>query len=372
MRFWQTLTAVTFKEFITVFRDRTALFFMFFPPLVQIIAFGFALDMDIKHMYTVVLDEDRTKDSRAVVDTFVSTGSFRVVGEARSIEELREYLRAGKARVGIQIPPDFSQRLRRGEGAQVQVLIDGSNSTPALQALNTSLGVGFRYSLLALAQKSGVREVPLEIRPQVLYNPGLRSQNFFIPGVIGLALQIATVFSTALAVVRERERGTLEQLLISPISRPGLMLGKILPYFTISAAMSALLFWIMRGLFDVPIAGDLWALIAATLVYIFTLLSLGLLISTVAENTMQSFQMTLALILPSVFFSGLIFPRETMPWIFYAIGEVLPATYFIDLVRAIVVRGARWSDYARELSILCGMGAFIFAVCSFRFRRTLG
>jgi ABC-2 type transport system permease protein len=363
--------AILYKEFIVVLRDPMTLFFMFFPPLIEMIAFGYALDNDIKHMGTVVLDEDRTVESRQLVERFVNTQTFRVVGEARSVSELAAWMRQGKALAAVQIPPDFTRELRAGRTAHVQVLIDGSSSTPALQALNTALGVSLRQSLMTLLAETGRRNVPIEVRPQVLYNPAMRSPNFFVPGVIGVVLQIATTFATAMSVVRERERGTLEQLLVSPLSRWGLMLGKIVPYLCIGLAMAAGLFAIMRWLFDVPIVGSLTALLVATVFYIFALLSLGLLISTRAENQMQALQMTMIFIMPSVFFSGFIFPRETMPWIFQALGACLPTTYFIALLRAIILRGASLADFWPHLIILGSMGWALFTLCALRFRKRI-
>ena len=222
-------TAILYKEFIVVFRDRTALFFMFFPPMLQIIAFGFALDLDVKHMPTALLNQDRSLDSRQLVDAFVNTETFRIVKVVDSPEESAATIRRGEAYLGIEIPPNFARELRARHTAYVQVLIDGSSSTSGLQALNTAISVTFNESLKRLIPESGRSGIPIEVRPQVLYNPALRSPNFFVPGVIGTALQLATVFATALSIVRERERGTLEQLLVSPISRWGLMLGKIVP-----------------------------------------------------------------------------------------------------------------------------------------------
>src|SRR5215218_5168807 len=265
---------------------------MFFPPLIQLVAFGFALDMDVKHMGMIVLDEDRTAESRHFIEKLVNTETFRVVQEAHSVNEMTALIRRGKACVGVQIPPDFTRELRAGRNAQVQVLIDGSNSSTALSALNTAVGVAFRESLGILLGEAGRRDLPLEVRPQMLFNPDMRSANFFVPGVIGIALQIATVFATSLSLVRERERGTLEQLLVSPLSRWGLMLGKIIPYLVIGFAMACGLFLLMRFLFQVPIAGSVTLLLLASLLYIFSLLSLGLLVSTRAENQMQALQMT--------------------------------------------------------------------------------
>ena len=364
-------SAIVYKEFIVVLRDPMTLFFMLFPPLIEMIAFGYALDNDVKHMSTVVLDEDRTVESRRLIEEFVNTQTFRVAGEAQNLSEFAAFLRRGKAYVGVQIPPDFTRELRAGRTAHVQVVIDGSSSTIALQALNTALSVTLRESMSDLMRASGRQSIPIEIRPQVLYNPAMRSPNFFVPGVIGVVLQIATTFATAMSIVRERERGTIEQLLVSPLSKWGLMLGKITPYLVIGMAMATGLFAIMRWLFDVPIAGDITALYVSTLLYVFCLLSLGLLVSTRAQNQIQALQMSMVFIMPSVFFSGFIFPRETMPWIFQALGACLPTTYFIELERAIILRGADLEEFWPHLVVLAGMGVGLFALCALRFRRQI-
>jgi ABC-type multidrug transport system permease subunit len=366
------LSAILFKEFIIVWRDPMTLFFMFFPPLVEMIAFGYALDTDVKHMAMVVLNEDRTVESRQLIDRFVNTETFRVVGEVQSIEEMASEIRRGRAYAGLQIPPKFTEKIRAGHPAQVQLLVDGSNSTTALQALNTALGVALTQSVESLLRETGRDSVPIDVRPQMLYNPTMRSPNFYIPGVIGIVLQIGTTFATAMAVVREREKGTLEQLLVSPLSRWGLMLGKLVPYLCIGMTMAVFLFLIMRFLFHVPIAGNVVAVLFATFVYVFALLSLGLLVATKAENQMQALQMSMTYILPSVFFSGFVFPRETMPWIFYALGALLPATYFISLMRAIILRGAHFFEYWPNLAVLVVMSVLLFCFCALRFRKKIG
>jgi ABC-2 type transport system permease protein len=366
------LGAILFKEFITVFRDPVTLFFMLFPPLLEMIAFGYALDNDVKHMGLLVLDQARTVESRELVEKFVNTETFRVVGWVSSPQEMASEIRKGHAYAGLQIPPEFSRDLRAGRGVHVQLSIDGSNSTTALQALNTGMAVTLTQSMAQLLAATGRKAIPIEVRPQMLYNPAMRSPNFFIPGVIGVVLQISTTFATAMAVVRERERGTLEQLLVSPLSRWGLMLGKLIPYLCLGSTMAFILFAIMRFVFGVPIAGSLAALAVATLIYTFALSSIGLLISTRAQNQMQALQMTMTMILPSVFFSGFIFPRETMPWIFYAIGSVVPTTYFINLMRAIILRGAFLSEYWPSLVTLAAMAVAIFSFCAVRFRAKIG
>jgi ABC-2 type transport system permease protein len=365
------LGAILFKEFIVVWRDPMTLFFMFFPPLIEMVAFGYALDNDVKHMATIILNEDRTVESRQLIDRFVNTQTFRVVGEVQSLDELKSEMRKGRAYVGLEIPPTFTRDLRAGRPAQVQLLVDGSNSTTALQALNTGMGVALTQSVEALLRETGRKGVPIDIRPQMLYNPAMRSPNFFVPGVIGVVLQIGTTVATAMALVRERERGTLEQLLVSPLSRAGLMLGKLVPYLCIGMAMAVILFLIMRFVFDVPIIGNVAGMMFSTLVYVFALLSLGLLVGTKATNQMQALQMSMVFLLPSVFFSGFIFPRETMPWIFYALGALFPTTYFIALMRAIILRGAHFFEYWPNLAILIVMSILLFVLCALRFRKKI-
>jgi ABC-type multidrug transport system permease subunit len=366
------LSAILFKEFIIVWRDPMTLFFMFFPPLVEMIAFGYALDTDVKHMSMMILNEDRTVESRQFIDRFVNTETFRVVGEVQSVDQLASEIRRGRASVGLEIPPTFTRDVRAGNSAQVQLLVDGSNSTTALQALNTAVAVGLTQSVESLLRQTGRRSIPIDVRPQMLYNPAMKSPNFYIPGVIGIVLQIGTTFATAMAVVREREKGTLETLLVSPLSRWGLMLGKLVPYLCIGMTMGIILFLIMRFLFGVPIAGSVVAMLFATLVYVFALLSLGLLVATKAENQMQALQMSMVFMLPSVFFSGFVFPRETMPPIFYALSTILPATYFISLMRAIILRGAHLFEYWQHLVILIGISILLFCVCALRFRKKIG
>src|ERR1051325_5711738 len=247
------LGAILFKEFIIVWRDPMTLFFMSFPPLVEMIAFGYALDTDVKHMALVIFNEDRTVESRQFIDRFVNTETFRVVREVQSIDAMASAIRKGDAYAGLQIPPKFTTQMRNRQPAQVELLVDGSNSTTALQALNTAMGVTITQSVEQLLRETGRRNVPIDIRPQMLYNPTMRSPNFYIPGVIGIVLQIGTVFATAMAVVREREKGTLETLLVSPLSRWGLMLGKLVPYLCIGMIMAMLLFGLMHYLFGVPI-----------------------------------------------------------------------------------------------------------------------
>jgi ABC-2 type transport system permease protein len=371
LNLFRGFNAILLKEFTVVLRDPMTLFFMLFPPLIEMVAFGFALDNDVKHMATVVLNEDKTVESRKLLDMFVNTETFRITKQVGSVGELQAEIRRGRAYVGIHIPPNFTGDLYSERGAQVQVLIDGSNSTTALQALNTSMGITLTRSMRTLLGNSGAIILPIDVRPQMLFNPSMRSPNFYLPGVIGVVLQIATTFATAMSIVREREHGTLEQLLVSPLSRWGMMLGKIVPYLVIGFIMACGLFLLMRFLFQVPISGSVTLLLGSTLLYIFSLLSLGLLVSTRAQNQMQALQMSMTLIMPTVFFSGFIFPRETMPVIFYWFGALLPTTYYINLLRGIILRGAELPDFWQDIGILALMGVVLFVVCAARFRKKI-
>lgn len=366
--FW----AILCKEFIVMFRDPTTLFFMVFPPLIQIVAFGYALNFDVRNLPLVVFDQDRTRESRELVQQFQNTQTFKISAYVSSVDDMETLLRRGKAYAGVQIPPDYTANLRGNKPAKVQVVIDGSSSTTAMQALNTAIALAFRKSATVLLGESGRRDLPFEVRPRVLYNPDMLSPNFYVPGVIGIALQIAAVFATAMSIVRERERGTIEQLLVSPMSRWGLMLGKLLPYMAVILAMACIFFLVMRWVFLIPIHGAILWLAVGAMLYTFALLSLGLLISTKAQNQMQALQITMTSMLPSVFFSGFIFPRETMPLFFQGIAALLPATYFIEIMRSVVLRGAGLPDIWINFALLALIGVVLFSLSATRFQKRIG
>jgi ABC-2 type transport system permease protein len=373
VRRFRGFSAIIYKEFLQLFRDPTTLFFMLFPPTVEMIAFGYALNLDVRHIRTAVCDFDRTRESRELVQEMVSTTTFDVVEEVGSLADLEKAIVDGDVRVGVQIPPDFSDRLQRGESSQVLVLIDGSDSTFANAALAGTDGVGFVRSLerLHALAPPGTPLRAVDMRPRALFNPGLRSANFFLPGIIGLLMQVVTVFLTSFAIVRERERGTLEQLMVTPLTKLGLMLGKLIPYFLIMCGQCAALILLMRFLFHVPIAGALPILALGSVLFLFTALAIGLLISTVARTQLQAIQMTMTTIFPSVFFSGVIFPLETMPLIFRAVSTVIPLTYYARIIRGVVLRGADIFALSLDLAILTVFGALLVMLAASRFRKTL-
>ena len=246
------LWAILKKEIIHIQRD-PATRFIFAIPLIELLIFGYAIETDVKNVPTVVFDLNRAAESRQLVQEFANTRYFKILGEVHSDQELQSAIVSGRAKVGIKIPPDYSADLVNGRQAQVQVLIDGSDSTTALQVLNSSQQLGFLKSLAI--EGISPAQFKVDVRPRLLFNPNLESVNFFVPGLIGIVLQLVTVFLTAFSIVRERERGTLEQLLVTPVSKGGLIVGKLLPYTAIGFGQTILVLLLMVFLFGVPIQG---------------------------------------------------------------------------------------------------------------------
>ena len=364
------LWAILTKEVIHIRRD-PATRFIFAIPLVELLLFGYAIDTNVKNVPTVVFDLNRDAESRELIKEFENTRYFRVIGEVHSDEELQSAIVNGRAKVGIKFPPDYSTNLINGRPAQVQVLIDGSESTTALQVLNSSQQLGF---LKSLRREGGVAldQFSIDIRPRLLFNPNLESVNFFVPGLIGIILQLVTVFLTAFAIVRERERGTLEQLLVTPVSKGGLILGKLLPYTVIGFAQTGLVLLVMVFLFGVPIHGSIALLLILSGVFLVPALGIGIVISTFAKNQGEAMQMSLMSMLPSILLSGFIFPRESMPVVIYLIGLLIPATYYLEILRGIILRGAGIAALWDETLVLIGFGIFFMVLSALRFKKHLG
>jgi ABC transporter DrrB family efflux protein len=363
------LWAIITKEVIHIRRDPATRFVLAIP-LLQLLLFGYAIDTDVKNIPTVVFDLNRDAASRELVKEFENTRYFRIVGEVHSDEELRNAIVSGRAKVGIKFPPDYSTNLVNGRPARVQVLIDGSESTTALQVLNSSQQLGFLKSLKR--EGLAIDQFSIDIRPRLLFNPNLESVNFFVPGLIGIILQLVTVFLTAFAIVRERERGTLEQLLVTPVSKGGLILGKLLPYTVIGFGQTGLVLLLMVFLFGVPIHGSVALLLTLSGVFLVPALGIGIVISTFAENQGEAMQMSLMVMLPSILLSGFIFPRESMPTILYLIGLSIPATYYLEILRGIILRGAGIAALWDETVALIGFGIFFMVLSAVRFKKHLG
>lgn len=363
------LWAVLRKEVIHIRRD-PATRFVFAIPLIELLIFGYAIDMDVKDVSTVIFDLDQRRESRELIKEFESTRYFRVTSHVRSDQELERAIVSGRAKVGIKIPPDYSRELVNGRQARVQVLIDGSDSTVATRVLNASQTLGFMKSL----KREGFTTelIAIDVRPRLLFNPNLESANFFVPGVIGVILQVVTLFLTAFSIIRERERGTLEQLLVTPVSKGGLMLGKLLPYYAIGFIQTVLVLLVMVFLFRVPIHGSIPLLLFLCGIFLFSALGMGILISTLARTQNEAMQVSVLFMLPSVLLSGFVFPRESMPYAIYLLTFLIPATYYIEILRGIILRGAGWFALWDEALVLMGFGVFFMVLSALRFKKYLG
>jgi ABC-2 type transport system permease protein len=335
---WASFRAIFQKEFLHIRRDRATLVMAFTIPLFQLILFGF-IDQTVHNVPTVVVDQDRSSQSRELLDKMRATGTFRIERVTENPRDARAEITAGTARVGIVIPPDYHDKRSKGGDAKVLVLIDGSDSTVSSQALASVNGLVAALNLDEI--KKGARlPDPVSAQPIILYNPDGRTANYIIPGLVAILVQIVAMLLAAVAIVRERERGTLEQLLVTPIHPLGLMLGKLGPYLFIGLAEMAVILTAMRFGFGVPIRGNLVFLFLMALVYIFALLALGLFVSTRTKTQSEAQQMAQMFLLPSIFLSGYIFPTEGLPFVLRMIGRILPATHMVAIMRGVVLRDA--------------------------------
>ncbi|GIK16508.1 MAG: transport permease protein [Planctomycetota bacterium] len=375
--------AILLKEASHIRRQPSTLFFTFIIPVFEMLIFGYAIDTSVENTPTVVFDACRTRESRELVEALVNSRSFRVVAEAFTHHEYEHAVISGQAKVAVAIPPDFSQKLLTQKEASVQVLIDGSDSQVATAALHSSILLGLNRSIArakvyAEAQQAAVARdpagratLPIDIRPRLLYNPNLESAHFFVPGLIGIIMQVVTLFLTSLAVVREREAGTLEQLFVTPVGRVGLMLGKIVPYAVLGFVETLVVLTVMVFVFQVPIRGDLLLLMPLSILFLLTALGMGLLISTVARTQLEALQFAFMIMLPSFLLSGFVFPRESMPEPIYWLGYAIPVTYFLEILRGIILRAAEWNDlvpHIRGLAVCC---VVLLTLSVTRFRKQL-
>jgi len=375
--------AILLKEFSHIRREPSTLIFMLVVPVLQTIIFGFAIQTQIENIPTVIFDLDGRRHARELRDAFGNTRTFQIIGRVLDEDEFQATLRAGRAKVGIKIPPDYSDRLLRGEQAQVQVLIDGSDSQVATTALNATMLLGGDQSLriarafgeklpaVPARDRFGHVAPPVEIRPRLLYNPDLESSHFFLPGLVGIILQLVTLFLTSFAIVRERELGTLEQLFVTPVGRAGLLLGKLIPYALIGFLETLIVLAAMVYGFGVPIHGSIPLLLALSGFFLVCALGLGLLVSTLAKTQFQAIQFAFIIILPSVLLSGFMFPRSEMPGPIYLLTFAIPVTYFLEILRGIVLRSAGFFDVLPQIVGLAVCCMAIFAVSLARFRKQL-
>src|SRR6516162_3674107 len=357
--------AVFYKETLHVRRDFGTLFFSLIIPLLQMLLLGYGIDTNIRQINTVVFNADGRRESRELIDRLKNSDTFHVVRYVASDAQMNDMIVGGKARVGIKIPVDYSDKLLHQMSAQVLVLIDGSDSSVAGQAINVTTSIGLDESLRRVLVNNS--SLAVDMRPKLLFNPASRSPNFFLPGLTAILLLNVTTFLTAFSIVREKERGTLEQLFVTPVRPMGLLLGKLLPYLIIGFFELCMILTFMRFIFQVPIHGSVPLLAILSLPYIFVSLSLGILISSKANSQAEAMQLAFLTILPSIFFSGYIFPRETMPRFFFILSYFVPATYFIDITRGIILRGAGWQHLWIDAVALSCIGSLLLVIAARRF-----
>ncbi|HEV8640187.1 MAG TPA: ABC transporter permease [Methylomirabilota bacterium] len=370
------LYGIIAKEFIQLRRDALALTLALFVPVVMLFIFGWAINTDVKHVPTAVFDQSGSVEARTLLEALQNSQYFDVRHWARSQRELTRMIDDGTAKVGIVIPPDFARRLSR-RAAEIQVVIDASDPMVATSAMNAATALAAQRSLQILTETAeGTRlrreSPPIDFRVRAWYNPDLVSAIFIVPGLIGALLMQTTITAMAVSVVREREKGTLEALVVSPIRRWELLLGKIIPNLFVAYGQMTMALVVARFVFDVPIRGSLVLLYALSLFFMWGTLGTGIFVSTASRTVPQAMQLAFLTFLPSIYLSGLLFPIEGMPRGAQYLAAVIPLTYYLRIVRGIVLKGIGLDLLWPNLVPLGIFGLVIFTLAIVRFRKQLG
>jgi ABC-2 type transport system permease protein len=369
------LGGMIWKEFVQLRRDPMALTLTLFIPVAMLFIFGYAINTDVKHLPTVVFDQSRDPEAVRLLEAFANSRYFDLHYRAASHTEVGRLIDTGQAKVGIVIPPDFGPRLRARTGATVLVIVDASDPQVAMSAVSaaTALGLSRSVEILTAAAGNGPAGAggPLDVRVRAWYNPDQESALFIVPGLIGALLMQTTITIMAVAVVRERERGTLEALIVSPLRRWEIMLGKIVPNLLVAYGQMTLALVTAHYAFHVPIRGSLVLLYAVAAVFMLGTLGIGIYVSTVSRTIPQAMQMGFLAILPSIYLSGLLFPLEGMPEAAQYLARLLPITYFLRVIRGVVLKGTGLPELWPDIWPLAVFGAVIFTLAVLRFRKSL-
>jgi ABC-2 type transport system permease protein len=363
------LRALVRKEWRQLFRDPKTRRVIFVSPVIQLLLFGYAVTTDVRGVTLRVMDHDRTPASRALRDAVVASGHFVLAGHAGRPADLTAALDRGDAAVGLEIPPGFAADLAAGRGARVQVLVDGTSSNTATVAQGYLTRIVQRFAAEQAAARGGGPPGGVDLRVRAWYNPDLASRTYNVPAVLGALLFLMSLLLTALAVVRERELGTLEQLLVSPLTPAELMLGKTLPVAGVALIDLVLVAGIAILWFGVPFRGSLAALLLAATLFVLAALGLGLLISTVSRTQQEAFMAMFLLLLPALVLSGLLYPIHAMPAGFQALTLLNPVRWFIEIVRALFLKGSGLAELWPRYAALAAMAAAVLAAATWRFRR---
>jgi ABC-2 type transport system permease protein len=365
-----TLLPMLWKELVQLRRDRLTLGMMLGIPTIQLALFGYAIQTEVRHLPTVVLDQSRTPESRRLIEVMENSGNFDVIARVGSRAELAEQIESGGANAGLVIPPGFHRDIERGRTAQAQMLVDAADPLASSAALSGAALVG-RARAAELAAGRGAGPPPLDVRVRPWYNPGLRSSVYIVPGIIGVILSLTMVLITSMAIVRERERGTLEQLIVTPIDKTSLMLGKILPFLMIGYVQISVILILGRLLFDVPVLGSLTLLYLLSFPFVVASLALGLLMSTLVRSQVQAMQLSFMFLLPNILLSGFMFPRQAMPEPAQWLGAALPLTYYLTILRGVLLKGTGLAQLWPEGLVLSTFAVVLVALSVNRFSKTV-
>ena len=374
INFFGRLWAMIIKEALQLRRDRLTFAMMFIVPIVQLVLFGFAINADPKGLPTAVLVSEHSELSRSILAAIGSTGYFTITREAATEAEADALLQRGDVQFVITIPGDLTKKLIRGENPQIAVEADATDPAttgPAMNAVTQAVNQTLARELRGPLATQRPRDAPVEVVLHKRYNPEGITRYNIVPGLLGVILTMTMVMMTALAVTRERERGTMENLLAMPVKPIEVMIGKIAPYVLIGGVQVAVIVIMAKLLFGVPFVGSFWLFAVATLLFITINLAIGFAFSTLAQNQLQAMQMSFFFMLPSILLSGFAFPFRGMPGWAQVIGEAIPATHFLRIVRGLMLKGATAAQMSEELAVLVLMLVIVMAVAISRYRVTL-
>ena len=370
------LLAIIRKEFIQAFRDRRTVIIILIMPVMQLFLLGYAATTDVKNIAIAVWDQNQSPQSRALLDAFRAANYFQISYTVASQNEMQDLIERGSARAVLIIPPDYDQRLLEGD-AQVSMILDGSDASVGSTALSVSQLIGQAYGTKIVQSQAALRGringtgSPLQVWTRVWYNPDLLSAYFMIPGVIGQILFMITTILTATAIVRERERGTIEQLIVTPIRPWELMVGKIIPYIILAAVEAAEVILIGHFWFRVPVVGNLGLIALSSGLLLLSSLGIGLFASTVAHTQQEANVMVQMTLLPSFFLSGFFFPIDAMPRALQLISYLSPLRYYLVVIRSLMLKGAGFTAIQNQLIALAIFGLIIMGAAARRFHKTL-
>jgi len=370
------LKALLIKEFIQMRRDRLTFVMMIGFPIIQLLVFGFAINTDVKHLPTIVFDQSLSQESRDFQGSLAASGYFDFDYSANNYQQVTDAVQSGQTKVGIIFPPDYAESLKHGQSTAVQVIVDASDSLSASSAISAAQMVGQLKSQQVLLNRlrgySGKSfDMPLDVRIRPWYNPDFVSAFYMVPGILGVILTMTMVMITSMAIVRERERGTLEQLIVTPLKTHELILGKIIPYVFVGYAQATVALLVGILVFDLPIRGSLGLLYGLTSLFITASLALGVLISTLSQTQMQAMQMSFFIFLPSILLSGFMFPREAMPQLFYWLGDLLPLTFYLQILRGVILKGVGLSVLWTQVLALTVFIAVVLTVSIKKFQKKI-